>query len=261
MVDVQSLPCGTGLQFNFAASICLCAPLNLDANTKNRILLILKTGRNYLFFSRERDFQDIKKKTMCFCWIILYQVFKNKINFPTHIYWAKKPSIWDTSTIPDPKRPKLEMWASLTPDLHKKTCGGLQPRPPSNSRCRYIDKGPTIKELRSGIALFCIVYKGQITQKLPQHGKLNNFIHPLFLHWPKNAENKIVYISNFLPGNGAQVPRHWKLANAMLTATLLFFLSLFLPKKNGKQNFNWTFGSFLFLGTLTPTLFSKKWCM
>ena len=69
-----------------------------------------------------------------------------------------------------------------------------------------------------------------------------------------------VYISNFLPGNGAQVPRYWKLANAMLTATLLLFLSLFLQKKSTATRISTEHleDFFLLRNFLTPTWFSQK---
>ena len=68
-----------------------------------------------------------------------------------------------------------------------------------------------------------------------------------------------VYISNFLPGNGAQVPRYWKLANAMLTATLLLFLSLFLQKKTATRISTEHLEDFFLLRNfLTPTWFSQK---
>lgn len=64
----------------------------------------------------------------------------------------------------------------------------------------------------------------------------------------------------FLPGNGAQVPRHWKLANAMLTATLLLFLSLFLQKKTTATRISTEHleDFFLLRNFHTHILFSKK---
>ena len=106
--------------------------------------------------------------------------------------------------------------------------------------------------------------KSESRKKIPQDGKLNNFIHHPFLifsyrHWPKNEETIFVFFCQ------ATVLRFLGTENLPMPCSLrlfCFFSASSCKKKNkGNQNFNWTFGRFLVVEELfhTHMILQKKW--